>query len=609
MERKRKKYILLLCVSAMLSMVFSVPMSAAEGGKLELTPEENEYLKEKEVLKIAVSDGWRPYMYENSRAGICDGFAIDMLEVLAGEKSGITIEYVKAEDYEEAISLVQSSQADIAAFMGKESLTEETAEGFVPYMTVPVQVLAKKGVDIFGPQKLTAAVPAGTDYLNLEKYENSRQVEYSTPEDCFMAIRNGQADFMSGDWYTITSLTDYYKPLDMFVHNVPDAYITVGFLTNASEDTLQGILSKLKDSMSEEEISKSVSFHGDRMQEEFKIETYVNKNFYWIINAFFVIIFVFVIILFIYLRGRLKRQSELYGYEQSYRMLADTFGQAGVEYDFLDDRLTLFGERHHEIDLPEAVNNFREKLRKRALRITLTEEDLEKFHRNSESGKTYQADFQCGMRGDGWNWFSMIYIVTGGEELYRRPSRLVGVLVDAEKQHQTQEKLVELGQYDKLTGVYNRSGGEVLLIKVLQNLEEYSQNAFLLMDVDRFKQINDNYGHLCGDDVLRMIGRNIQEIFEGDTIICRWGGDEFLMFVRGPGAEKGLVTKRVEELRRRMKQYRYEGKECPITLSIGGVVPKKGTTLRNLFKEADEILYQVKRNGRDAFRLQDESED
>lgn len=599
MGRKRKGYILLFCVSVIFIMITSVPAMAAESRKLDLTPEEIGYLEEKKVLKVAVTDGWQPYVYENNTTDAYSGFAIDILDVLR-EEGKVSIEYVEAKNYEEAFLLLEDGRADVVAFTGKEGLVNETEEGFVPYITAPVQIITGNDMDIPEKQDLKAAVPTGIRHLKLEKYDNIKWLEYTTTEDCIKAVEKKQADFATGDLYTLKSFEGYFTFKDMTIKNIPDSYITVGFLTAASENTLQGILAKVRGSLSAKEISDSLNFHGDRLRDEHKIVSFIYFHVFDIINIFLIIVFLtIIIVILIYMKIRLDRPSEMHAYEQSYRMLADTFGQAGMEYDFQNDRLTIFGERRDEIDIPEVVDNLREKLKKRALRITLTGEEFDKFCTNSEPGKTYQTEFQCGMKGNGWNWFSMIYIVVGSEESHRRPHRLIGVLVDAQKQHQTQEKLVEIGQYDNLTQVFNRAGAETLIMQALQNLEEYSQNVFLLMDVDLFKQINDNYGHMCGDDVLRTIGHNIREIFQGDTIICRWGGDEFTMFVRGPGAAEELLEKRIEELRRRMKEYRYEDMPCPIGLSISGVIPKAGMTLQSLFIKADNALYQIKEEGRD----------
>jgi diguanylate cyclase (GGDEF)-like protein len=602
MKRKRKGCLLVFCVSMILNMLISIPALAAESSAMELTQEEKEYLKGKEVLRVAVVDGWRPYMYKSSE-GTYSGFALDLLGTLQ-EENGISIQYVEAEDYERALELLKDGQADIAAFMETEGLQEDTQKGFVPYMTAPLQMITGTGAVLFEDRSLKAAVPAGVDYINFDKYGNIERMEFPTLEDCLKSVEKKQTDFIISDFYTAESLTRYAIAQTIVIKNIPQAYVTIGFLTGESEGVLQGILEKLRGSISDAEVVNSLTLHGDRLLNEPKIIKLMYSNSFIALNGVFILIFLAVFILLLYMKAHAERQSELYGHEQSYQLLADTFGQAGMEYDFLNDRLVLFGNRHDEIDIPEVVENLHDKLAKRELRITLTKEEFDKFCLNSEPGKTYQTEFQCGMRGEGWNWFSMIYIVVGSEESRRMQRRLLGVLVDAQKQHQTQEKLLEIGQYDKLTKVFNRAGAEALLVQALQNLGEYSQNVFLLMDVDKFKQINDTYGHLYGDEVLRALGRNMQEIFQGDTIVSRWGGDEFIMFVRGPGAEDELLRKRVEELRRRMKEFQYDGVAYPIGLSISGVVPKKGISLQDLFKKADEMLYRIKQEGRDDFRIQ-----
>lgn len=326
------------------------------------------------------------------------------------------------------------------------------------------------------------------------------------------------------------------------------------------------------------------------------------------IVALCILFAVVVLILVIHMRKLVKSYQTLDQYEEGYRILSDSLVQTGLEYDFEKDKIKLFGDKRGELDIPEIVDDVHERLRKRELRMTLTVEEFDELRGNVEPGRTYQREFQCGMKEGGWNWFNMIYTVVCSEDERHKPVKLIGCLLDAQKQHQAQEKLVELGQHDLLTGVCNRAGAEGQIVEALQNLEEYKQNVFLLMDVDRFKQMNDTCGHLCGDDVLKTIGRNIQEIFQGDTIICRWGGDEFLMFVRGPGAGRDLVEKRIQELRNRMKNYQYEDKAYPVTLSIGGVVPMKGVSMESLFKQADEVLYEVKARGRDNYIIRDDSE-
>ncbi|MEI3479347.1 MAG: GGDEF domain-containing protein [Bilophila sp.] len=93
--------------------------------------------------------------------------------------------------------------------------------------------------------------------------------------------------------------------------------------------------------------------------------------------------------------------------------------------------------------------------------------------------------------------------------------------------------------------------------------------CFLLLDVDRFKTFNDRYGHMTGDAVLRYMGRSMRRSFRSGDILCRWGGDEYVIFLCGVDDEEA-VGKRIESLRGRMAQCHVDGLGLSVTLSVGG---------------------------------------
>lgn len=610
MEKRGKAFF--LCISIILCLGHGIPALAVQtktDGKQEasgqeklFTAQESAWLQEKEELKVAVLHSWRPYIYKDT-AGY-SGFAIDLLNILK-EESGISITYLEAENYAQLLQMLEDKEVDLAACAIQRKLQGGADNCFIPWLESPVQLISHKDSRLYVKTQLRAARITGTEFLDLSEYDNITVMDFETMEECLEAVRSRQVDFAICDLYTSAPLINRLLVHDLTVKNVTEHYVTMGFQTSPDEpEILSGILGKLKGTLTTAQVSDRVFMHGERTQGLKGIVNYVYKHPFELLCALASISFTMILLLCIYIRIRLRQQSQLKGYEESYRMMADTFGYAGMEYDFRRDRLILFGERHAEVDIPELVENLHEKLRNCELRITLTEKEFDRLLcRPEDSAQACETEFQCGMREGGWNWFRMIYIVVCTEESHRRPIRMVGCLLDTQKQHATEEKLVEIGQYDKLTGVYNRVGADGLIKNALEYLEEYSQNVFLLMDVDYFKRMNDNHGHLCGDDVLRAIGRSLKEIFEGDTIICRWGGDEFIMFVRGPGAEMEILKKRIEELRRRMKEYEYEGASYPVALSIGGIIPVRGMKLNELFQQADEVLYRVKKKGRDGFLI------
>ena len=123
-----------------------------------------------------------------------------------------------------------------------------------------------------------------------------------------------------------------------------------------------------------------------------------------------------------------------------------------------------------------------------------------------------------------------------------------------------------------------------------------------MIDVDNFKDFNDTYGHPAGDEVLKYLSRWMKAVFRNDDIVCRWGGDEFMVFMRNVVQLSG-VRARIEVLREKANQFYLEGEQRPIQLSIGGSVAVPGDSFERLFAQADKALYSVKRHGRNGWAL------
>jgi len=114
------------------------------------------------------------------------------------------------------------------------------------------------------------------------------------------------------------------------------------------------------------------------------------------------------------------------------------------------------------------------------------------------------------------------------------------------KLNQFQERLEQAEKRattDALTGLLNRGEGERLL---LRHMDAEKTISVMLIDLNRFKQINDHWGHSCGDQVLRVFSRNLEQLVRPSDIVCRWGGDEFLVILESGSA---IAQERARELR------------------------------------------------------------
>ncbi len=152
--------------------------------------------------------------------------------------------------------------------------------------------------------------------------------------------------------------------------------------------------------------------------------------------------------------------------------------------------------------------------------------------------------------------------------------------------------------HDELTDVYNRTGYEALLSKL-----DLNNTCFVMLDIDDFKQYNDDMGHDVGDEVLKKVADVIKHSFRVGDYICRIGGDEFVVIMTD--IEKGqdhkeLIAKKFEKIQKELATKENECDE-PVSVSIGAAYGREAVDLRELFEHADKALYETKNNGKNGY--------
>jgi diguanylate cyclase (GGDEF)-like protein len=163
------------------------------------------------------------------------------------------------------------------------------------------------------------------------------------------------------------------------------------------------------------------------------------------------------------------------------------------------------------------------------------------------------------------------------------------------------EKLENMALRDGLTGLYNRRFLDEVLEHSLAKLKRESKHAgLLLLDVDHFKRFNDTHGHQAGDEALRRVGATLTGSVRASDVVCRYGGEEFLVFL--PECEHAEAMAKAEAIRVAIAQTALSvGNQPipPVTASIGlAMFPEAGTTRGQLIQMADRALYRAKGAGR-----------
>ena len=167
---------------------------------------------------------------------------------------------------------------------------------------------------------------------------------------------------------------------------------------------------------------------------------------------------------------------------------------------------------------------------------------------------------------------------------------------------QLRQQLREQARRDPMTGLYNR----LHLMEVMESFfqdkgESLGESAVLMLDADHFKRFNDNFGHDAGDLVLKAIAKEIRRATESSGLACRYGGEEFCVFVAN--ADKALVTTMAESIRHAISDLNLSINNLPlgtVTMSIGiAFGPEHAQNEKALISLADAALYEAKEAGRD----------
>lgn len=198
-----------------------------------------------------------------------------------------------------------------------------------------------------------------------------------------------------------------------------------------------------------------------------------------------------------------------------------------------------------------------------------------------------------------WMWVRIDYIIT--RDAQTGDIYVYLVVYDVDSQVMTQEELKISATTDVLTGIYNRAAMESAIRRHLS--KEDSAGAFILLDIDNFKSVNDIFGHPEGDEVLKSVAKNLKDIFRANDIIGRIGGDEFCVFVCGR-VTKDVVMNRAKEINQRCRHTYYQENKEPVSVSvsIGIALYLNGSTdYDTLYKQADIALYQTKQKGKDSY--------
>ena len=160
------------------------------------------------------------------------------------------------------------------------------------------------------------------------------------------------------------------------------------------------------------------------------------------------------------------------------------------------------------------------------------------------------------------------------------------------------ERVKQLAYLDGLTGIFNRRFFELRIMEEIERARRYGTGmAVVMADIDQFKRLNDEFGHLLGDEVLRQVSSLFHQQLRKIDVVCRYGGEEFAILLTQITTQQAVAI--AEKLRRLVESFQFPGVPRTITISAGiAAFPAHGKTRDEMVRAADSGLYAAKQAGR-----------
>ncbi len=291
--------------------------------------------------------------------------------------------------------------------------------------------------------------------------------------------------------------------------------------------------------------------------------------------------------------------EKLYMETERYKLIEEAVDNTQYDYDVLNDVLTT--SRKDEEGNRLTINGF---VKKKIYKAMIYDDDYPEFKKAMRKALKEQTKGVLEYRTRDENgdivWYRLNYASFEHRDMI---IRVVGSEKDITEEKRKHEELKARVEKDGMTGLLNKTAMQAQIEKYLKHSDPESCHAILMIDTDNFKSINDNLGHLYGDDVIKFVADAIKETFRDSDFVGRMGGDEFMVFMKDTTCD--ITEEKAKRLNEKIKKtFSEDGVSVDISCSIGiAYFSKDGREYDILYKAADDALYDAKEAGKNCYRV------
>ncbi|MGE0052251.1 MAG: diguanylate cyclase [Arcobacter sp.] len=564
---------------------------------LNLTKEELNFIKNKKEITYCIDPNWMPFEKNIESKHI--GITADYFKIFQEELS-IPFKFVPTTNWSESLSFIENKKCDFLSLLIVSEKRKKFLNFTKPYLQSPLVVVTRND-EIFISNILdieNKKVGIVKDYAFIEilkkKYPNLNIVEVKDIEDGLNRVKSKELYGFIDTLTTVAYMIQNKYVTQLKISGKFDETLDLSIGTRYDEPLLTNIFNKVINSVSSED--KQMIFNkytSIKVEEKMDYKQIV----LWVLGT----IFLFGIILFIFINANLKLTKEIRKREEIEKRLK-SFNEL-IDENIISSSTDLRG---YITDVSNAfcrISKYsREELIGKNQNIVrhpdMSSEVYKELWKTISSNKIWEGEIKDRAK-DGTDYWIHIKITPKFDEFNNK----IGYI--SIKQDITDKKIIEeISITDGLTNLYNQRYFNDFSQKFINSAKRENHFiSFLIIDVDYFKQYNDTYGHLMGDNVLKKVATALKDYSSRSDDYCfRLGGEEFGILFKSKNQEKAfqfakMILKNIENLKIEHKSS-IVSKYITVSMGLFSDYSKNIIDIDDIYKKADKMLYLAKETGR-----------
>lgn len=552
--------------------------------ELQLSKTEEDYIKQKSSLRVGYHRYQAPFSFE--KEGEFTGLSYEMCQMIAAN-TGLTMQYFGYNNAVELIEALNNGEIDVIAGLEKTKDFEvvvKYSKEYLEYNNVFVIADTTQMSDLTGKRAAVVENEAN-DYWDDVK----DKMVCPTILDCIINVRDGRADYTITNLYSANFLIreKEYKNLIM-MPAISEGTLHFAY-AKAADATLVALFNKCIYGISDGSVQILLQQYMEMQSAKITLRRFVETNPFLcllVLTAFFTIVMVAVIFILIEKSKSARKHAVDV---RRYEILSGLSDEYFFDYNCIKEEI-YFDPKFAQTFSFGGIVKWHANIEENS--------ELAQFLEQLKTAKSRDDDKSinfCMERINGQKiWYRMLGSTV--RDSSGKPIHMIGKLVNIQKEMEEVQNYQNKAERDSLTKLFNRSG-------FFRHVREDAKNVmFAVLDIDDFKMVNDNFGHIGGDYVLKMLAMKLREEMGETAIIARYGGDEFVIMLSQVSKEE--ADQRLSQLVQSMDtEVEYEGHVRKISISIGAIYTAQMQDIDMMFKKADEVLYGVKEIGKNNYQL------